>query len=384
MFGRKSYRKKTDQKPVFSGCSASASSGRQPLKIAPSPLIFEYGLYEDLRAKVPILDACFGKIIRLTTDFRLTAPTKAAQKVLDEFSRSVSLGVSGKSINSFADLYLDTLLTYGKAMGEVLIDAKRRRISAISVPDPTLFRITAGGGYGEMRIADLCSNEPIRLADPERVFYTTLNPSVRDPEGVPILRGIPAFANVLMRIYECIGQNFDRVGNVRYAVTYRPSSDPSDKALAKERAMEIARQWSEGMKNSGSGEVSDFVAVGDVDIKVIGADNQVLDTEIPVRQLLEQMISKLSIPPFLLGLNWSSTERMSSQQADILTSELEYYRRLLTPALVQIGNAALRLAGYDCGCEVEWANINLQDEEALAAARLSNARAMEIEKRLAV
>ena len=56
-----------------------------------------------------------------------------------------------------------------------------------------------------------------------------------------------------------------------------------------------------------SNTVKDFVAVGDVSVKVIGADNAVLDSEIPVRQLLEQIVSKLSIPPFLLGLQWSST-----------------------------------------------------------------------------
>ena len=127
------------------------------------------------------------------------------------------------------------------------------------------------------------------------------------------------------------------------------------------------------------GSVKDFVAAGDVQIKVIGAENQLIDTEIPVRQLLEQMISKLSIPPFLLGLNWSSTERMSSQQADILTSELEYYRRLMTPILRRIGLTFLRLNGIDSDISVEWANINLQDEEALAKARLYNAQAKQLE-----
>ena len=91
------------------------------------------------------------------------------------------------------------------------------------------------------------------------------------------------------------------------------------------------------------------------------------------------MISKLSIPPFLLGLNWSSTERMSSQQADILTSELEYYRRLMTPILRRIGLTFLRLNGIDSDISVEWANINLQDEEALAKARLYNAQAKQLE-----
>ena len=125
--------------------------------------------------------------------------------------------------------------------------------------------------------------------------------------------------------------------------------------------------------------MKDFVAVGDVQIKVIGAENQLIDTEIPVRQILEQIISKLSIPPFLLGLNWSTTERMSSQQADILTSELEYYRRLLTPVLRKIAISFLRLNGIDSDVSIEWANINLQDEEALARARLYNAQAEQLE-----
>ena len=47
-----------------------------------------------------------------------------------------------------------------------------------------------------------------------------------------------------------------------------------------------------------SGSVKDFVAVGDVDIKVIGADNQIPDSEIPVREMLEQIVAKLGIPPF--------------------------------------------------------------------------------------
>ena len=72
-------------------------------------------------------------------------------------------------------------------------------------------------------------------------------------------------------------------------------------------------------RDTRSGSVRDFVAVGDVDIQVIGADAPVLDSEVPVRQILEQVVAKTGIPPFMLGLSWSSTERMSSQQADMLT-----------------------------------------------------------------
>ena len=144
----------------------------------------------------------------------------------------------------------------------------------------------------------------------------------------------------------------------------------------------IAKEWAAGMRDSSSGEVRDFICAGDVDIKVIGAENPLLDTEIPVRQLLEQIVSKLSIPPFLHGLNWSSTERMSTQQADILTSELEYYRRLLTPVIQQICTAFLRTIGSTAEISVEWDTINLQDETEQALARLHTAQAMQIEQNL--
>ena len=133
------------------------------------------------------------------------------------------------------------------------------------------------------------------------------------------------------------------------------------------------------MAASKAGQVKDFIAVGDVEIKVIGADGAELTTEIPVRQLLEQLIAKLSIPPFLLGLNWSTTERMSSQQADILTSEIDYYRRLLEQVILKTARFYADMNGISSDIWVEWENVNLQDEESLARARLYNAQAQQIE-----
>ena len=125
--------------------------------------------------------------------------------------------------------------------------------------------------------------------------------------------------------------------------------------------------------------VSDFVSVGDVSIKVIGADNQILDSEIPVRQMIEQILAKLSIPPFMLGLSWSTTERMSSQQADILTSEIEYYRSILDCAVLKICDVWQRIHGIDQEYEIVWNSVNLQDEVELAKARLYNAQAEGLE-----
>ena len=73
---------------------------------------------------------------------------------------------------------------------------------------------------------------------------------------------------------------------------------------------------------------------------------------------------------------------MSSQQADIMTSELTALRRTLTPVVERICALWLRLHGKDSDVQVEWEEINLQDqvEEARAALYRQQARQLEGEQ----
>lgn len=340
-------------------------------------------LYRQLRYAVPIIDAALSKIVRLTGSYSVIASDPAVQKQLDVFVQQIPCDFSGQGLQSFTDRFLDSLLTCGNALGELLVDSRRRCITGLHCAEPDLVYLKPGksGRAFFLRMTD-GSPEEQPLPHPERLLFCALHPPAGQIYGVSVLHGIPALCSILLRIYECIGQNYDRIGNIRYAVTYHPSNDPTERAYTTERVKAIAKEWAAGMRDSSSGEVRDFICAGDVDIKVIGAENPLLDTEIPVRQLLEQIVSKLSIPPFLLGLNWSSTERMSTQQADILTSELEYYRRLLTPVIQQICTAFLRTIGSTAEISVEWDTINLQDETEQALARLHTAQAMQIEQNL--
>lgn len=342
----------------------------------------ERQLYDNLRSCVPIVDAALQKIVRLTGCYRVVCSDERWQAEMDGFVENVPVGVGGNSLYAFTDAFLDSLLTYGSAAGEMLVDPDSGNVDGMAVYGMNKFCCKAGENPCDRRYFLMDDRGEWRAArNPQFILYSALNATANAPGGQSVLRGLPCLSAVLMRIYQCIGQNFDRVGNVRYAVTYKPS-DSGEMAFAKERAQQIAKEWSDGMNAMRCGEVRDFVAVGDVDIKVIGADSQIIDTEIPVRQLLEQIVAKLSVPPFLLGLTWSSTERMSSQQADILTSELEYYRRVLTPVIKKICGDYLTLIGGSGSVSVEWDNINLQDEAVLAEARLHNAQAALLERQL--
>ena len=219
------------------------------------------------------------------------------------------------------------------------------------------------------------------LKHQELLLFTPLNPEAEHPYGVSLLRSMPYLTGLLLKIYDAMGKNWERCGNVRFAVTYKPQDGEMDRTAAQERAEQIAEEWSRAMQESGNGSVRDFVSVGDVSIRAIGADNQILDSGTPVRQILEQLVAKTGLPPFLLGLSWSSTERMSAQQADMLTSEITALRRTLTPVVERICTLWLRLNGYGCRAAVDWEDINLQDEveEAKAALYLQQARKLKIE-----
>ena len=193
-----------------------------------------------------------------------------------------------------------------------------------------------------------------------------------------MLRSMPFLAGILMKIFEATGKNWERMGNVRFAVVCKGE----DGAGAQERCGTVAREWSAAMQAGRDGAVRDFVCAGDVEIRAIGADNQILDSEVPVRQILEQLVAKTGIPPFLLGLSWSSTERMSSQQADILTSEIAAIRRSLEPVVERICELWLRLKGYDDRVAIDWADVNLQDEESEAKAALYRAQARSMEEEI--
>ena len=332
-------------------------------------------LYKSLREAIPVIDAALFKLIRLLGSFQVLCDNKKAEKELKDFLQSVNVGGTRCGIDAFISSFFEQLLTYGTAVGEICTDG--RSITHLFNADLKSVSL----GYGETPLDIVVSSDngsgvfkPVKY--PSLVLLSVHNPEPGKLYGTSILKGLPFVSDILLKIYNTIGINWERVGNVRFAVTYKPQNDAVDKAYAKERAMQVASEWSRAMEKGGS--VKDFVAVGDVSIKAIGADNQILDSAVPVRQMLEQIVSKLGIPPFLLGLNWSTTERMSYQQADVLTSEIDSYRRELNPIISKICSLWLRMNGYDCDFDIEWNSITLQDITELSQSRLHDAQTQKI------
>lgn len=371
-----SKRKRPDS-PVVQTCTTADRGIIPPLHTSDNPA--EFRLYRELREKVPVIDAAIMKLVRLLGEFKIVCADEQAQKAMDEFVSGVPVGGVSTGLYTFICTYFDQLLTCGKAVGEIAV-YEDGGIAALYNAPADAVTLRAGENLADARIfhSGVGMKE---IEHPELICVTLLNPQPGTLRGKSILSGLPFVSELLMKIFHCVGQNFERAGNVRFAVTYNPPAG-AGAVNARQRVKEIAEQWSGAMRDKN--RVCDFVSVGDVNIRAIGADSQILDCDVPIRHVLEQIVAKLSVPPFLLGLSWSSTERMSSQQADILTSELEHYRFLLTPVIEKIARTYLNAERLDPRVTVEWSNISLQDETELAAARLDNARAAQLEQSMEV
>ena len=333
----------------------------------------EERVYRELREAIPVLDAAVGKLVRLSGGFNVECENKLAQEKLNRFLDTVPCGRGQYGMNNFLAGYLDSLLTYGRAVGEMVIGSGKLR--AVCWGDVTALEVHEGDSPLDMVLwgpDDRGMMKPLPYQ--QLLLFTTMNPEPGHPYGVSVFRGMPFLAEILMRIYQTIGSNWERAGNVRYSVICK-GGEGMDPLVAQERGKQVAAEWSRAMEDAKNGTVRDFVAVGDVEIKVIGGEAPILDSQVPVRQILEQLVAKTGLPPFLLGLNWSTTERMSAQQADILTSELWAIRRTVEPAVAKICRTFLALEGLDDRFQIHWDDISLQDITEEAQAELYKAQA---------
>ena len=333
----------------------------------------EERVYREMREAIPVLDAAVVKMVRLCGGFQVKCRSAEAQQKLNGFLQMMPCGRGQMGIESFLSGYLDSLLTYGRAVGELVVAGGKLR--AVCWGDVTSLEVQESDNALDTVLWGMDEHGLMRpLPYQHLLLFTTWHPEPAHPYGVSLFRGMPFLAEILLKIYNTIGSNWERAGNVRYSVICKGGED-LDPAMAQERSKAVAAEWARAMEDSKNGTVRDFVAVGDVEIKVIGGEAHILDSEVPVRQILEQLVAKTGLPPFLLGLSWSTTERMSTQQADLLTSELWALRRAVEPAMRKICQTYLALEGLDNRVEILWDDISLQDITQEAQAELYQAQA---------
>ena len=342
------------------------------------PLTVEYELYKIMREAVPLIDSVPGKIVRLMGAFEIKCDSDNGQNEIKDFLDNVRVNSKQKGIQAFTQSYIDQLLECGNSCAEIILNNAKNDIYAIKNVDVRTIKLK----YGDDTLETVVCQEQDgsigarELPYQDLILFTPLYPENGSPYGVSVFRSMPFMTGILLKIFNSMGNNWERFGNLKYSVVYKPKDgEELDEEDIKERLKLIEKHFRNAMDAGKKGKAADFYGVGDIEIKVIGADNQVLDSQIPVQQVLEQIVARTGIPPFLFGLSWSTTERMSQQQADFLTSELESYRDIVTPVIEYIIDLWQTVTGRNIPYEIKWEDINLQDMVEISKANVYNAQA---------
>lgn len=182
----------------------------------------EHRLYAALREAVPVIDAAIDKIVRLVGGFTVKCGDQGVEDTLNFFLQNIKANSVETGAQSFLNSYLSQLLTYGNAVGEMVMSGGSIaalynaglddvELKAVSPLQTDIYRREPGGS--------------MRVKYPELVFCSALNPPAGSAQGVSLLHGLPFVSGILVQIYNTIGVNWERLGNVRFAVTYKPTGD---------------------------------------------------------------------------------------------------------------------------------------------------------------
>ena len=216
----------------------------------------EERIYRQLREAIPVLDAAVGKLVRLSGGFQVKCKSPEAQRALEEFLRYVPCGRGQVGIDSFLGGYVDSLLTMGRAVGEMVVAGGRVR--GVCWGDVTALEIQEGDSPMEVVLWGPDDSGKMRpLPYQQLLLFTTMNPEPGHPYGVSLFRGMPFLADILMKIYTAMGSNWERAGNVRYSVICK-GDENMDPAAAQERGAQMAQEWAKAMEDGKNGTVRDI------------------------------------------------------------------------------------------------------------------------------
>lgn len=344
----------------------------------------ELELYREMRKLLPIVDAAIHRLTRLIGTVRVEASERLIAD-LEGFLSHVPVNALQRGFDAFLANHIGQMLLYGYAAGEIVPDSGKRGIRALLNLDSRHLRILEDNpplelGFGYQPPG---ATQPVRIPR-QLVLYSANAPEGDSPYGTSILRSVPFVASTVLTMERALQQTWERMGAPSYTVTWSPPEgflDP-DGSRTREIMREIEDSFTQAMQaRHDTGLVSDFFAAGNLEAGVLGAEGSQLEFQQTYRALTEQIVARTSLPPFMLGLSWSTTERMSQQQADLLVSEIKNLRLQLEPMIEQLLDLWMALTHRRGRFRVRWSEVSLQDlkDTADAVYRRAMARKADVE-----
>lgn len=345
-------------------------------------------VYDDMRAYFPVVDAALRTLVRLVGEPSFGGPVSSSDEVT-EWARTVPVGPVTRGLSEWVRYHADQMLHYGTGAGQVLLAASREEVAGIVPLDVRRLELRPGATPFDVRVF---ASPPLGLAREELDRRSVLL-SVNDPRsdtayGTSLLASLPFTAHVLSIVMNATGQVWRRMGAPPFHVSWQQPEgyqDP-DGSRTEEHLALISESFRLAMEARDRGEIADWFSTGDVEVDVVGSAEQLAAIQEPYRALMEQIVGATGLPSWMLGMHWSSTERLSHQQASALVAHVEGIRRSLQPALERLLEIRAMATGRGARVTVEWPQVDLHDalerpradylRERARAQRIANGRLM--------
>lgn len=374
--------------------------------------------YEALREGIPIIDAAIRRLISLDGTIKIIGDNMPIVKALEDFILHVPVNDTQTGIHAFLENVANETYEQGNGIAEFIVSPDMKDITELRIADSKdiVFRRndqdraepwyrypgnTPSTPFSRpesiaQRILDARFNQSTgfygmqeeRLNLSNKLMFSINNENT-NPYGVSMMRSTEFVSKILMTIENSISNVWERFGDPSYNVKYKRKKS-LEAAKLEERRSAIATDFNTAITAKREGRSADFVTALDVDsditIEIIGADGQVLEMAVPARHVLEQIVAKFGIPAWMLGLYWSTTERMAQMEIEAALQDAKIRNLTKLPQFIRLFSVFLRLRGFkwdtittDPTKPGDWGIIfetpNLRDLVAQAQARFLNAQA---------
>jgi hypothetical protein len=326
---------------------------------------------------VPVLSRAIDILTGLVGTPELLSPDPVAEERLRAWSDEVRYGRIGVGLDRFLRDHLVQSLLYGVAVGELSASTRRDGVDTLwSYLTPAC--IIRSRPDGEIEVAQRVAPGREVVFPEETLLLTAPFAEACNPVGRSLFTAAMRAAQLWLDMQGAYSATCRRIGSAAFVVCYEPPSELDDPQgnLTEQINRSIAAQWAETMRSQvQQGQVKDFISTGKVTVTTIGSDGSALNLPEEKRAIVEEIVAATGVPPWMLGYSWSTTERLSTQQADLLLSTIESIRRAVTPVIHKIVDTHRLLAGIRGEWSLAWPEVTLQDMVQTATAEFTAARA---------
>lgn len=352
-------------------------------------------VFRVMRQALPIMDTAIDLLCKMTGNPKVKWDSERVQEEWDLFTGNCRIAPLSRSLGTWLNGHQGRTLLYGTGCTAINLTDDGRDIRGLQYvssktlrlrpdPDDALDVIVAQQQQGKL--------EPVVL-DRDFVVLNAHEPQDDSPYGQSLFAHCPFIAELPVEMFHAQKLLWKRQGAPSQIITIKVDVDKLDPSIdleshSKLLLASIKKAWNDAMQGRmDTGNIRDFFGIGEYDVKTIGSDLKEIEFQIPYRAAMEQIVGVTHLPPWMLGLHWSTTERLSSEQTATLEQILADYEADYTPTVQFIVDWWARCRGYaNVGRQIVWPAMAIRDraeqarasllEEQAAKQRIANGRQM--------